>query len=281
MGNLVNNELDSIVAAFNSDDAKALMAVSGQQAQQSNKQTGLPRLNINYDMETEDGTSLTRGDWKVFIEGKFLYASTVTLRPILRMFEYSLWDADEGAFKCKSEQKPMLTTTFKDTEGGNKCGRLTRAEEETASEEELMRSRAVVCNKVIYGQISGTFNDAQGNEHKLDSHPVVAYFKRSGFKPIGDFIEGLTRQDKLMQRCNIRLETSRQKKGSVTYWIPSPTLEGEVDITEREKELMGMFAETVKSHNNYVETKYREASKMNIDSDDFDLADDFADVNAA
>ena len=144
-----------------------------------------------------------------------------------------------------------------------------------------MRSRAVVCNQVIYGQISGTFNDAQGNEHKLDSHPVVAYFKRSGFKPIGDFIDGLTRQEKLMQRCNIRLETSRQKKGSVTYWIPSPTLEGEVDITEREKELMGMFAETVKSHNNYVETKYREASKMNIDSDDFDLADDFADVNAA
>ena len=44
---------------------------------------------------------------------------------------------------------------------------------------------------------------------------------------------------------------------------------------------MGMFAETVKSHNDYVETKYREASKMNIDSEDFDLAEDFADVNAA
>ena len=31
MGNLVNTELDSLVAAFNSDDEAALMAASGQQ----------------------------------------------------------------------------------------------------------------------------------------------------------------------------------------------------------------------------------------------------------
>ena len=92
MGNLVNTELDSLVAAFNSDDETALMAASGQQTQQ--KQTGLPRLNINYDMETEEGLALTRGDWKVYVDGRFLYAPTVQLRPILRTFEYSLWDAD-------------------------------------------------------------------------------------------------------------------------------------------------------------------------------------------
>lgn len=277
MGNLVNTELDSLVAAFNSDDESALMAASGQQTQQ--KQTGLPRLNINYDMETDDGLSLTRGDWKVYVDGRFLYAPTVKLRPILRTFEYSLWDADEGAFVCKSVQKPTLSGEFPDTEGKNKCGRLTRTEEETASEEAQMRSRAVVCNQVIYGQITGTFNAADGTEVKLDAQPVVAYFKRSGFKPIGDFIDGLSRQKKLMQRQMISLATSRQKKGSVTYWVPSPTLDSEVAITEADKQLMGMFAETVSSHNNYVMEKNREASKM-IDGD-YDLADDFTDVNAA
>lgn len=277
MGNLVNTELDSLVAAFNSDDEAALMAASGQQTQQ--KQTGLPRLNINYDMEADDGTSLTRGDWKVYVDGRFLYAPTVKLRPILRTFEYSLWDADEGAFVCKSVQKPTLSGEFPDTEGKNKCGRLTRDEEETASEEAQMRSRAVVCNQVIYGQITGTFNAADGTEVKLDAQPVVAYFKRSGFKPIGDFIDGLSRQKKLMQRQMISLATSRQKKGSVTYWVPSPTLDSEVAITEADKQLMGMFAETVSAHNNYVMEKNREASKM-IDGD-YDLADDFTDVNAA
>jgi len=277
MGNLVNTELDSLVAAFNSDDESALMAASGQQTQQ--KQTGLPRLNINYDMETDDGLSLTRGDWKVYVDGRFLYAPTVKLRPILRTFEYSLWDADEGAFVCKSVQKPTISGDFPDTEGGSKCGRLTRTEEETASEEAQMRSRAVVCNQVIYGQITGTFNAADGTEVKLDAQPVVAYFKRSGFKPIGDFIDGLSRQKKLMQRQMISLATSRQKKGSVTYWVPSPTLDSEVPITEADKQLMGMFAETVSAHNNYVMEKNREASKM-IDGD-YDLADDFTDVNAA
>jgi len=277
MGNLVNTELDSLVAAFNSDDESALMAASGQQTQQ--KQTGLPRLNINYDMETDDGLSLTRGDWKVYVDGRFLYAPTVKLRPILRTFEYSLWDADEGAFVCKSVQKPTISGDFPDTEGGSKCGRLTRTEEETASEEAQMRSRAVVCNQVIYGQITGTFNTADGTEVKLDAQPVVAYFKRSGFKPIGDFIDGLSRQKKLMQRQMISLATSRQKKGSVTYWVPSPTLDSEVPITEADKQLMGMFAETVSAHNNYVMEKNREASKM-IDGD-YDLADDFTDVNAA
>jgi len=69
------------------------------------------------------------------------------------------------------------------------------------------------------------------------------------------------------------------KKGSVTYWVPSPTLEGEAQITQREKELMGMFAETVNAHNKYVDDKYREATKQ-VDVD-YDLADDFADADVA
>ena len=281
MGNLVNTELDSLVAAFNSDDETALMAASGQQTQQ--RQTGLPRLNINYDMETEEGLALTRGDWKVYVDGRFLYAPTVQLRPILRTFEYSLWDADEGAFKCKSVQKPTISGEFPDTEGKNKCGRLSRDEEETASEEAQMRSRAVVCNQVIYGQLSGNFKAADGTEVTLDAQPIVAYFKRSGYKPIGDFIDGLSRQKKLMQRQMVNLATSKAKKGSVTYWIPVPTLHGEVPITEADKQLMGMFAETVSAHNNYVMEQNREATKLNnmTGGGDFDLADDFTDVDAA
>lgn len=275
----VMDELDSIVQAFNSDDDAALMAASGQQQQQ--KQTGLPRLNINYDMETEDGTALTRGDWKVYIDGKFLYAPEVKLRPILRTFEYSLWDQEEGAFICKSVQKPSISGEFPDTEGGNKCGRLPRDQEEMASEEAQLRSRAVVCNQVIYGQISGDFKAADGTEVSLDAHPVVAYFKKSGFKPIGDFIDSLSRQKKLMQRCMISLNTSRQKKGSVTYWVPSPSLDSEVNISDKDKELMGMFAETVSAHNNYVMEKHREATKLIMSDSDIDLADDFTDVNAA
>jgi len=190
-----------------------------------------------------------------------------------------LWDAEEGTFACKSVQKPSLSGEFPDDEGGNKCGRLSRDDEETASEEVLMRSRAVACNQILYGQISGSFKAADGTEVELTSEPAVAYFKKSGYKPIGDFIDNLTRQKKLMQKCSILLRTDRKKKGSVTYFIPVPTLAGEVGISDSDKELMGMFGETVKKHNNVVMEKNRQARKLLAD-DDLDLADDF-NVNAA
>jgi len=273
----VMDDLDGILSAFNNDDEAALMQASGQGNQ--TQRTGLPRLSINYDTDTDDGKPLTKGDWKIFVNGQMLFASEVTYRPILRTFEYSLWDAEEATFACKSVQKPNLSGEFPDDEGGNKCGRLSRDNEETASEEVLMRSRAVACNQILYGQISGTFKAADGTEVELTNEPAVAYFKKSGYKPIGDFIDNLTRQKKLMQKCSILLRTDRKKKGSVTYFIPVPTLLGEVSITDTDKELMGMFGETVKKHNNMIMDKNRQARKLLAD-DDLDLAADF-DANAA
>lgn len=277
------NEMDKIVEAFNADDTEALMEASGQGSSKSSGQVGLPRLNINYDAETEDGKSLPRGSWKMYLDGRFIYAEEVTVRPILRTFEYSVWDQESGTFSSKSVQKPTLSGMFPDTQGGNKCGRLTREEEDRLPKDDIayLNSRAVVCNQVLYGKISGNFKDVDGNEVAISDQPVVAYFKRSGFKPINDFIGSLTKQKKLMQKCEVKLSTHRHKNGSVTFWTPVPTLSGEADITEEDKQLMAMFAETVKGHNESVMNQHREAAKLIADDDDIDLAADFDNVNAA
>ena len=276
------DDMDAIVSAFNNDDAEALMEASGQGGN-TNRQVGLPRLNINYDAETEDGKSLPRGSWKMYLDGRFIYADKVTVRPILRTFEYSVWDQESGTFSSKSVQKPTLSGMFPDTTGGNKCGRLTREEEDRLAKDDIayLNSRAVVCNQVLYGKISGDFKTADGTEVKLEDQPVVAYFKRSGFKPINDFIGGLSKQKKLMQKCEISLTTHRHKNGSVTFWTPVPALEKEVDITDQDKGLMAMFAETVKGHNENVMNQHREAAKLLADDDDIDLAADFEDADAA
>lgn len=276
------DDMDAIVSAFNNDDAEALMEASGQGGN-SNRQVGLPRININYDAETEDGQTLPRGAWKMYLDGRFIYADKVTFRPILRTFEYSVWDQESGTFSSKSVQKPTLSGMFPDTTGGNKCGRLTREEEDRLPKDDIayLNSRAVVCNQVLYGKISGDFKTADGTDVKIEDQPVVAYFKRSGFKPISDFIGGLSKQKKLMQKCEISLTTHRHKNGSVTFWTPVPALEKEVDITDQDKELMGLFAETVKGHNENVMNQHREAVKLLADDDDIDLAADFEDANAA
>lgn len=276
------DDMDAIVSAFNNDDAEALMEASGQGGN-SNRQVGLPRININYDAETEDGQTLPRGAWKMYLDGRFIYADKVSFRPILRTFEYSVWDQESGTFSSKSVQKPTLSGMFPDTTGGNKCGRLTREEEDRLPKDDIayLNSRAVVCNQVLYGKISGDFKTADGTDVKIEDQPVVAYFKRSGFKPISDFIGGLSKQKKLMQKCEISLTTHRHKNGSVTFWTPVPALEKEVDITDQDKELMGLFAETVKGHNENVMNQHREAVKLLADDDDIDLAADFEDANAA
>jgi len=276
------DSVDAIIAAFNNDDMETFMEASGQGGN-NNRQVGLPRLNINYDTETEDGQTLPRGSWKMYLDGRFIYAEKVSVRFILRMFEYSLWDQETGTFASKSVQNPTFSGMFPDTTGTNKCGRLTRDEENALDKDDpaYLKSRAVVCNQVIYGKISGEFKDASGNVVNITDQPVVAYFKRSGFKPIGDFIDGLSKQKKLMQKCEVSLTTHRHKNGSVTFWTPVPVLSSEVDISQEDKDLMGMFGETVKGHNESVMNQHREAVKLIADDDDIDLAADFVDANAA
>jgi len=270
------DNMDAIVAAFNSDDAEALMQASGQGGN-SNRQVGLPRININYDAETEDGKSLTRGSWKMFVDGEFIYAKEVFIRPILRTFEWSVWDMEQGTFSCKSVQKPPLSGEFPDTQAGNKCGRLPKKEEEILSDDDplKLKSRSATCNQVIYGQVSGDFVKANGDPAKMDNHPFVAYFKRSGFKPIREFIDGLTRQKKIMQKVVIKLATGRVKSGSVVYYIPVPSLHKEVEVLDTDKTLMKDFSETVKAHNENVLNQFREAQKLISPSEEQDLSADF------
>ena len=271
----IGNEMDQLVSAFSDDDTATFMELTGQAKATGN--VGLPRLNINYDTETDDGVALTRGSWKMFVDGEFIYANEVLIRPILRTFEWSVYDMEQGTFSCKSVQKPTLSGDFPDTSAGNKCGRLSAKEEELLSDDDPLKvkSRSAVCNQVIYGQVTGDFTKADGTKVDMKDKPFVAYFKRSGFKPIRDFIDSLTRQKKIMQKVVIKLATSRVKSGSVVYYVPVPTLHSEVQVSDADKALMKDFSETVKAHNENVLNQFREAQKLISPSEEQDLSADF------
>ena len=270
----MSSDIDNIVATFGSDEL-AFMELTGQAA--TPKSEGLSRLNINYDTETEDGETLTRGDWKMMYLGEMVYAKEILIKPILRTFEWSIFDAEQGVFSSKSVQKPTMSGDFPDTEGGNKCGRLSQDEEDKLKDDDPLKvkSRSAVCNQVLYSKVSGKFRKANGEEVEISEHPAVAYFKRSGFLPIRNFIDSLTRQKKIMQKCWISLKTDKKKKGSVTYFVPVPTLSSETDILDEDKELMKKFAETVKAHNQSVLEQSRESAKLETSEADESLADDF------
>ena len=274
------DDVDKLVQAFEAGDDQALMEATGQSTG-GNRQVGLPRININYDAEDEDGKPLTRGEWKMMYEGKMVYAPSVDIQILLRTYEYSVWDQETGSFSNKSVQKTLLSGDFPDSLGGNKCGRLTRDEEDALSKDDpaYLHSRSVVCNQVIYGKLTGDFVDADGNGVQIKDQPIISYFKRSGFKPVADFIDTLNKQKKVMQKCIANFSTQKNKKGSVTYWTPAVSLGKTTDIKEADKDLMRMFGDTVKAHNETITNQYREAVKMVVTNDESDLASDFVDVH--
>jgi hypothetical protein len=276
----MNDELNNIMAALDEGDVETLMKASGQDDGASKSGgNGLPRLTINYTEETEEGISLKKGVWKIWNGSAVMYADKVQVRPLMRTYEWSLWNQEEQKFSCKSVQRPSLGGDFPDTLGGNKCGRLSKQEEDELAGDDprVLLSRSVNCNQVIYGTITATGTLADGTEASVTDMPFVGYFKRSGFRPVRDFIEQqLTKKKILMQKAIIEMTTEKNKNGGVIYWTPKLALVKEVSISDDDKALVNQFMDTVRGHNESVMESYRMASKMNMDGDDVDLADRLA-----
>ena len=113
MGELsvMDNPFDNMLEAVKSGDRAEMMRLTGQADEDQPKQ-GLSRLNINYDTDTDEGHSLKKGTWKVYYDGEFVYADSVEFRPLVRTFEWSVWDQEEGKFSNRSIQAPSLDYQF-------------------------------------------------------------------------------------------------------------------------------------------------------------------------
>lgn len=272
----LNDELNNFVTAFDEGNEEALMKISGQADENDKPKMGLPRLTINYETETDEGITLKRGAWRIWNGSAPAYADAVHIRPLMRTYEWSVWDQEEGRFSCKSVQKPSLSGDFPDTAGGNKCGRLSRAEEESMSSDDprVLLSKSVSCNQVLYGILDApNATLADGSASPIEALPFVAYFKRSGFRPVSDFIkQHLTDKKILMQKAVIELTTEKQKNGGVVYWTPKLSLVKEVSITDTDKELIQKFTDTVRGHNESVFEEYKAAQKAMMSNDDIDLS---------
>ena len=147
----------------------------------------------------------------------------------------------------------------------------------------VITSKAVNCNQLLYCVVSGTFKDADGEEVILDEVPAMSYFKRSGFMPVNNFINNITSgsSKRIMQKVQINMKTSRLKKGSVTFYVPVLTEHKYLaEITENDKSLMSMFADTIKATNAGIMNQHREAVKLQSSDEDTDLSKDF-DATAA
>lgn len=273
---VVDNPFDSMLEAVKAGNKEEIMKLSGQADEDTPKQ-GLSRLNINYETETDEGQALKKGAWKVYYDGEFVYADSVEFRPLVRTYEWSVWDQDEGKFSSRSVQAPSLEYQFPDTTGGNKCGRLTKSEEEQLGEDHhlTLASRLATCNQVFYAMITMEGKNAAGEPITIKDYPVVSYFKKSGFRPAREAIEKLGKT-KLMTEVVFELTTKRNKQGSVTYFTPVFNEKGTVEMDDDSFGMMTMFLETIKASNATILEQHKEAVKARATNEEVDLAADFA-----
>lgn len=277
MGELsVLENTDGIMDVVKSGDREALMALIGQGETEEKPRTGLTRLNINYDTDDDEGNTLKKGTWKVYHDGEFVYADSVTFRPMARYYEWSVYDADEGKFSCRSTQEPKIEHQFPDTSGGNKCGRLSKSEEQELGEDhpKTLASRLATCNQVFYAVINMSGKTSDGRDVKINNLPCVAYFKRSGFRPAKEAIDKLPKGT-LMSEQIFELTTKRHKMGSVTYFTPVFTPSKDVKMSEDDFETTGIFVQTVAASNHRILEQHKEALKAKASEQEVDLAADF------
>lgn len=273
MGELSVMETSSekMLEAIKAGNVEDLLRLSGQ-TEIDQPKVGLSRLNINYETDTDDGHTLKKGAWKVYYDGEFVYADSIKFRPLLRRYEWSVWDQEEGKFSSRSVQTESLDYQFPDTTGGNKCGRLTKSEEEQLGDDhpKTLASRLATCNQVFYALIDMDGKNAEGKQVKITNYPVLTYFKRSGFRPAREAI--LKLGDTPMFNVEFELTTQRQKMGSVTYFTPVFTKSGDAKV---DIDMMKMFLETINASNSVIMEQHKEALKAKASEEEVDLAADF------
>ena len=253
-----------------------LMKLTGQ-ADSGTEESGLPRLSINHASEDDEGNSLPRGYYAVKNPktGEIVFAEEASFRPFIRLFMYSAWDNEAEAFGSQTVQLNTLNGVFYDSTGGERCGRLVKAEMDKLdpNSPEYAAQKNVKCNQVIYGIVALKGINAKGEEAAIQNLPVVWYVKGVSFIPVSDFIRSLNKQKKPMWETIMKLTTAKNKKGANTFFGAGVRHEGNTQFTADDKAVMEFFFKGVQGFNQSILKKYKGVIKSSTKPVDADLGD--------
>ena len=250
-----------------------LMKLTGQLDNTSQEGSVLSRLSINYQTEDENDNPLPRGQFTLKVDGDSVYAKTATFRPFMRMFAYSYWDNNEEVF-TSSVQRPSLGDQFPDSNGGYKCGKLSREQLEALAESDPQRviQSSIKCNQVMYGVADMEGKKSDGKDVSLKQIPCVLYAKGVNYIPMSTTLKSLATQKKPMIRNNLLLSTKKQKSGGNTFFAIDIKIGESVAMSEQDTVLLKEFAAVTKSVNEGVMEKHRTAVKQQTKDGDHSLA---------
>jgi len=225
----------------------------------------LARLSVNYATEDNDENTLPRGHYRLYDpeSRNTVFSKDVKFRPFVRTYMYNVWDNEENQFSCRTVQCKSMGDPFHDTSGGEKCGRLSKEEQNALPKDSaiLTQQKNIKCVQVIYGLATIEGKNATKEDYTLENIPAVWYVKGASFIPISDWFKSIDKEKKLYATTVGKLETIKQKRGGIQFWISRATTIETKDFSKKDRGLLESFIGEIMSHNSEIMEKHREAKK--------------------
>ena len=275
---MTNNEISNIDGL----SQEQIMSMIGQE--KSSTGNFLPKLAINRFPENDDGAEVPVGSYGVYVPelDSMAYGKPVTFRPFMNAYQYMKYDADKNEYSNRSIIFKSWKDEAIDIQGGVRCGKIPAKELANLSDEERMKQKAIKCYRLVYGLVSFKGTLPGGADAEVTSLPVLWKVTGSNFKPVGDAIESLRRRGKVMFNHTLTLKSKKKKAGSNVFYVSDISVDAdEVQFSDKEKEILLAFQDTINTENEEIVELWRQAKKaepVSVQAVDAEFDDDPVEV---
>ena len=255
---MTNNEITNIDNLSN----EQIMSMIGQE--KSSTGNFLPKLSINRFPENDDGAEVPVGSYGVYVPelDSMAYGKPVTFRPFMNAYQYMKYDAEKNEYSNRSIIFKSWKDEAIDIQGGIRCGKIPAKELANLSDEERMKQKAIKCYRLVYGLVSFKGSLPGGTDAEVTNLPVLWKVTGSNFKPVGEAIESLRRRGKVMFNHTLTLKSKKKKAGSNVFYVSDISVDSdEVQFSDKEKEILLAFQDTINTENEEIVELWRQAKK--------------------
>lgn len=258
-GGILGNEL--VLLDKNASMADMMNAIGQGQSFQSK----FSRLSINKNGEDDQGRAIKPGSYAVWSkeENDYVYSKLAQFRPLLSKYQYRVFDNEANATTNRTIQFGSWNDEIIDELGGFKCGKITGKAALKLPPDLLEMQKKIKCYRYLYGLLSGDFTPADSTKIvKMVDVPVVWRMRGLAFQAVGEVMDTLTKQKRIMFNFAWELTTTRQTKGSNIYYIPIiSVIDNYLQLEESNIVLYNEFQEVVDVENSEITEKYNSATK--------------------
>ena len=191
---------------------------------QGNSGTGpsIPSLNINRDAENDDGKQLPIGTYAAYSQEhkKVIYSKTATLRPVMRAFQYRVWDEAKKEYKNRSVFIKRWSDEAFDELGGLACGKVSRKQSASLSDAEKVKQKAIKTRIVLFGLLTMTGQTEDGDALAITDQLVMWSGSGSSFMLISEPIDKLGDKVPMFTKKLLLTAPKRNKEGSTVWYTP-------------------------------------------------------------